>query len=149
MCNEYHIFSMEKGIMDKKDFYENAHLIVAAVSVLSYQGGMPPAVESIASALSLSLEECHFLCRKLEKSGIIEIIEGAFGTKVFIKNHLELESIPRGREDSALKDDLEKFISSKKSTAKEIETIKAEHEKKKKDLFAEIDEKLRKLKNKS
>ena len=135
--------------MDKKDLYDNCHLVVAAIRVLSHQTGFPPSVESLGTALSFSLEECHFLCRKLEKMGVIEIVEGAFGTKLFIKNHLALESIPTDQKDTKLKDDIEKFINTKKDYTKEIESLKAEKEKKKKDLFAEIDEKLKnKLKNK-
>ena len=135
--------------MDKKDLYDNCHLLVAAIRVLSHQNKFPPSVDSLGTALSFSLEECHYLCRKLEKMGVIDIVEGAFGTKLFIKNHMELESIPLDEKDTKLKDDIEKFITTKKDYTKEIESIKAEKEKKKKNLFAEIDEKLKsKLKNK-
>ena len=129
--------------MEKKDLYDNCHLVVAAIRILSHQNGMPPSVESLGEVLSFSLEECHFLCRKLEKMGVIDIVEGAFGTKLFVKNHLELETIPRDEKDTKLKDDIEKFFSTKKDYNKEIESFKAEQEKKKKDLFAEIDEKLK------
>lgn len=130
--------------MEKKDLYKSAHLIVAAIRILEHQNGMPPAIDTLGAVLNFSLEECSYLCRKLHEMEIIEIVEGAFGTKLFIKNHLELENIPRSTDDSSLKEDINKFMSSKKNYEKEIESIKAKQEKKQKDLFAQIDKKLKK-----
>lgn len=129
--------------MDKKDQYETAHLIVAAIRILDHQKGMPPDVEAVGKMLSLSSEESHFFCRKLEKAGIIEVVESAFGTKLFVKNHLELEKLPRGGQETHLKTDIDKFMSQRQDQFKEIESIKAKHEQKKKDLFDEINQKLK------
>ncbi|MFO7965043.1 MAG: hypothetical protein R6U50_14060 [Desulfobacterales bacterium] len=130
--------------MDKKEFYHKAHLTVAAIRILEHQNGMPPAVDTLSSMLRFSLEESQYLCRKLSDLGIIDIVEGAYGMKLFVKNHLGLEDIPNSVDDSSLKEDLDKFMSSKKTLEKEIASIKAKQEKKQKDLFAEIDRKLKK-----
>jgi biopolymer transport protein ExbB/TolQ len=129
--------------MDKKDLYTTAHLIVAAIRVLEHQKGVPPDVESVATALSFSLEEGHFVCGKLHKMGIIEIVEGAFGTKLFIKDHLKLEELPKTVKDTAIKDDIDKFMTQKQDQFKEIESIKAKQDQKKKDLFSDIEKKLK------
>jgi hypothetical protein len=135
--------------MEKKDFYSSAHLIVAAIRILEHRDKVPPAVESLKKLLSFSLEEIHLLCRKLQKLDVIEIVEGAFGTKIFIKNHMELEKIPKEEIEAPIKDDIEKFMSSKKDFSKEIESFKAKQEKKQKELFDEIEQKIKeKLKNK-
>ena len=134
--------------MDKKDLYTAGHLIVAGIRVLEHQKRVPPDFEVLAEALSFSLEECHWICRKLHKTGIIEIVEGAFGTKLFIKNHLELEALPKTVMDAPIKDDIDKFMSQKQNQFKEIESIKAKQNKKKQDLFSDIEQKLnQKLKN--
>ena len=134
--------------MDKKNLYSTAHLIVAAIRVLEHQKKMPPDVESLAKALSFSLEETHFFCRRLHKLGIIDVVEGAFGNKLFIKNHLELETLPKTVDDKPIKDDIDKFMTQKQDQFKEIESIKAKQEKKKKELFSDIEQKLKeKLKN--
>ena len=130
--------------MDKKDLYRSAHLVVATIRVLEHLDNMPPAIESLQKILKYSLEECHFLCRKLHQMGIIDIVEGSFGVKLFIKNHLEIENIPKMHRDTQFQEDLDRFMSSKKDYSKEVETIKAGQEKKQKELFARIDEKLRK-----
>lgn len=129
--------------MEKKDLYSAGHLIVAAIRVLDHQKGMPPDIETLGQALSFSTEECLFFCRRLEKSGIIKIVESAFGIKLFIKDHLELEKLPRTENDTPIKDDIEKFMSQKQDQFKEIESIKAKQDQKKKDLFAEIEQKLK------
>lgn len=130
--------------MTKKNLYATAHLVVSAIRVMAHQNGAPPSVENLAEALRFSLEESHFLCRRLHKLGIIDVVEGVFGTKLFVKDHLELENIPKEPEDDNIKDDIEKFVSSKKDYTKEIESFKAKQEKKKQDLFSEIDQKLKK-----
>jgi hypothetical protein len=144
MCTESQLFSIEKTIMSKKDLYHNAHLVVAAIRLLEHQRNMPPDVETLQKTLDFSLEECHFLCRKLHQLGVIDIVEGSFGAKLFIKNHLELENIPKMPEDSHIREDIDRFMTSRKDYSKEIESIKAQQEKKQKDLFARIDEKLKK-----
>jgi hypothetical protein len=130
--------------MDKKDLYQSAHLVVAAIRILEYRDNMPPDIESLRKTLNFSLEECHFLCRKLHQMGIIDIVEGSFGAKLFIKDHLELENIPKTQKDTHFQEDIDRFMSSKKDYSKEIEAIKANQEKKQKELFARIDEKLKK-----
>jgi hypothetical protein len=128
----------------KKDLYINAHLVVAAIRILGHKNGMPPAIGTLGSILTFSVEECSYICRRLHELDIIDIVEGPFGTKLFIKNHLALEDIHRSDDDPDIKEDIDKFMSSKKNYEKEIEAIKAKQKKKQKDLFAQIDRKLKK-----
>ena len=79
--------------MTAKDLYSEAHLVVAAIRILEHQKKTPPSIEDICTALSLSVEQGNFLCRKLEMMEIIKVVEGAFGTRLFILNHLKIEEI--------------------------------------------------------
>jgi len=74
---------------------------------------------------------------------IIEIVEGSYGTRLFIKNHLKIEDVPRGDKVSGLEEELKKFQSSRKDFTKEIESFQAKQAKKQKDLFAELEKKLK------
>jgi DNA-directed RNA polymerase specialized sigma subunit len=130
--------------MPTQNLYTNAHLMVAAVRVLSHQLGSPPSLEKVAAALQFSKEKSHFICRKLEEASVIEIIEGAFGNRIVIKDHLKLEDIPKGDSESKLDEELKKFKSGKKELEKRVESIKSEQDKKQKQLFADIEEKLKK-----
>ncbi len=74
---------------------------------------------------------------------IIEIVEGSYGTRLFIKKHLKIEDIPRGDKVSGLEEELKKFKSSRKDFTKKIESFQAKQAKKQKDLFAELEKKLK------
>ena len=130
--------------MQKSDLYSNAHLVVAAIRVLTHQQKAPPSVKTVCQALSFSLEHGNFICNKLAETEVIEIVEGAHGIRLFIKDHLKIEDLPKGDKVSRLEDDLKKFKDSRKDFTKKIESFQAEQAKKQKDLFAELEKKLKK-----
>ena len=130
--------------MQGKDFYSDAHLVIAAIRILEYRNSAPPSIDEVCRTISFSLEQGNFVCSKLNEMNIIDIVEGAFGTKLFIKNHLLLEDIPKGATEDNLEKELKKFQESKKDYTQKIELFKAEQEKKRKDLFAELEKKLKK-----
>lgn len=72
------------------------------------------------------------------------MVEGGFGIRLFIKNHLKIEEIPKGDKEDRFEEALKKFQDSKKNIAKKIESIQAIQTKKQKDLFSELEEKLKK-----
>ena len=130
--------------MQSKDFYSDAHLVVAATRILGHQNSAPPSIDEVCRTISFSLEQGNLVCRKLSEMNIIDIVEGAFGTKLFIKNHLLLEDIPKGATDDNLEKELKKFQESKKDYTQKIKLFQSEQEKKRKDLFAELEKKLKK-----
>jgi len=129
--------------MKKIDLYNNAHLIVSAIRILEHQNDVPPTVENICEMLSFSIEHGNLLCNKLKEMGIIDIVSGAFGSKLYIRNFICIETIPMDEEDTSIKDELKKFADSRKELQGRIESIKSTHDKKKKDLFAELDRQLK------
>ena len=127
----------------KKDLYSNAHLFVAAIRVCEHQNSTPPSLTEICNMLSLSVEKGNFLCRKLHEMGIIELVQGSYGDRLFIRDHLKLEDIPRGEIDSRLEEELKKFQDSQKAFSQKIESFRSQQAQKKKDLFAEMEKKLK------
>ena len=121
------------------DFYTQAHLITAAIRILEHQHTTPPSVEQVCETLAFSIEQGHRLCNRLKEMEIIDITSGAFGTRLFIVDHLKIEQIPQGETGSTMEAELQKFRASQKGLEKKVETIKAGQEKKKKDLFADIE----------
>ena len=75
--------------MQNSDLYAHAHLIVSAIRVLSHQKAKPPSIDEVSQALSFSLEQGNLICNKLKRMGIVDVVEGAFGTGLFIKNHIK------------------------------------------------------------
>ena len=126
------------------DFHTQAHLIVAAIRILEYRQATPPSVEQVCETLAFSIEQGHRLCNRLKEMGIIDITSGAYGTRLFIVDHIKIEEIPTGATGSSLEAELRKFRDTQKGLEKKVETIKAEQEKKKKDLFADIEKQFKK-----
>lgn len=129
---------------DKKiNLYTIAHLFVSAIRVCEHQNKRPAAVEDICRILSISIERSNYICRKLKELGIIEEIEGSYGNRLFIRDHLKIEEIPREGDDRKFDEELKKFQKSQKAISHKIENIKAKQAEKKKNLFAEMEKKLK------
>jgi hypothetical protein len=128
---------------ENKDLYSKAHLFVAAVRVCEHGQQAPPSIEAVCRALSFTMEQGSLICRKLENLGILEVIEGSFGTRLFVKDHLKIEEIPRGVGESRLEEELKKFQNSQKAITQKVENLRSEQAAKKKDLFAAMEKKLR------
>jgi len=126
-----------------KDFYAQAHLLVAAIRVFEHINSRPPTIEDLCQTINFSIEKGNFICRKLEELDIIEAVEGSYGTRLFVRDHLKIEDIPRGEPDSNFEDELKKFQDSRKAFSQKIETIQSQQKQKKKDLFAEMEKKLK------
>jgi hypothetical protein len=116
-------------IMEHSDFYSNAHLIVAAIRVLTHQNSTPPSMDQVCRIISFSLEQGNFICKKLKEIGIVDVVEG-------------------GLKEDNLEESLKAFQNSRKDFTRKIESFQAKQAKKQRDLFAELEEKLKKDSNK-
>ena len=130
--------------MTERNLYSNAHLVVSAVRVLEHRKGHPPSVEEVCDILSFTSEQGHIYFNKLSELGIIEVVEGNFGTRLFLRDHLKIEEIPRDGKESKLGDAIKEFQDSRKKMSEKIASIQADQAKKKKDLFAELESQLKK-----
>ena len=129
--------------MKEIDLYTKAHLVVAAIRILERQANVSSSIEKVSQMISFSLEHGNLICKKLDEMGIIEIVKGAYGTRLFIKNHLKIEEIPRGAGESKLEEELKKFQNGKKGLSKKIELFQAKQSEKQKNLFAQLEKKLK------
>jgi uncharacterized protein YlxW (UPF0749 family) len=91
----------------------------------------------------MSIERSSYICRKLKELGIIDVVEGSFGNRLFVRDHLKIEEIPRGDDASKLEEELKKFKESQKGLSQKIESIQTKQAEKKKSLFAEMEKKLK------
>ena len=129
---------------EQKDFYSQAHLMVAAIRVFEHKNSRPPTIEELCQTIEFSVEKGNFICRKLEELEIVEAVEGSYGTRLFVRDHLKIEDIPRGESENNFEEELKKFQDDRKAISQKIETFQAEQKQKKKDLFAEMEKKLKK-----
>lgn len=125
------------------NFYADAHLFIAAVRILYHQQNTPPSVTEVCQMLKLSLEQGNFICNELQQKKIIKAVEGTYGVRLFVGNHLELEKIPKQSSGSRLEDELKRFQGSKTDYDRKIAQFKSKQEQKQKKLFAELEKKLK------
>ena len=128
----------------KTNLYSQAHLMVAAIRVYEHLNSRPPTVDDVCRLINFSMEQGYFICRKLHEMDIIKAVEGSYGTRLFISDHLKLEGLPRGEPENKLEDDLKKFQDTQKAFSRKMESFQAQQKQKKKDLFAEMEKKLKK-----
>lgn len=131
-----------------ENLYSSAHLFVSAIRIFEHQNNTPATVEDISRILKFSIERSHYLVRKLKEIGVIDEIEGSYGIRLFIRDHLKIEDIPREEDGGKLEAELKKFKESQKELSHKIETIQAKQAEKKKNLFAEMEKKLKQELNK-
>jgi len=130
--------------MKTNNLYSTAHLFVAAIRVCEYEQSAPPSIDDVCRLISFSLERGNFICKQLKEMEIIEAVEGPYGVRLSVKNHIKIEDIPKEEKESALSDELAKFKQTQKSFAKKIESFTAKQKEKKKNLFEEVEQKLKK-----
>jgi hypothetical protein len=70
-------------------------------------------------------------------------VEGSYGTRLFVREHLKIEDLPRGVPESNFEDELKKFKANRQAFSQKVETFQAQQKQKKKDLFAEMEKKLK------
>lgn len=126
-----------------KNLYQTAHLFVSAIRIWEYQNNTPPTLADISQMLAMSIERSNYICRKLKEMGIVDNVGGSYGNRLFIRNHLKIEEIQHQDDDGKLQEELKKFKESQKGLSQKIENIQAQQAQKKKDLFAEMEKKLK------
>jgi len=132
--------------MKKNNLYTLAHLMVSAIRIHEHQHAVPPTIENICEILSISLEEGNRLCLKLSEMQIIEALEKPGGTRLFVKNHLNIEEIPDQPETNNLQSELDQFKKSRKAQINKIKSIQSEQAEKKKKLHEELEQKFKTIK---
>lgn len=129
--------------MKNKSIYEEGHLLAAAIRVLEHLNNAPPTLDQIAQLLKLPNEQIGLIGRRLKEAQIIAQVEGAYDERWTLRDHLKIEELPRATSTSQLDSALEKFKSERQQLAKKVESIKEQQAKKQKDLFSEIEKRLK------
>jgi hypothetical protein len=130
--------------MEGKNQYQVGHLFVAAIRVLEHIHGAPPALDQVTAMLNFSPEQTGWIARRLQEAGIVRIVESAFGDRWGIEDHLKLEELPRTSESSQMDQALKQFKADRDKIAQKVESFKEQQAKKQKELFLELEKKLKK-----
>src|SRR5512145_925482 len=71
-------FDPTRSPMAIKPNYHEAHLIVAAVRVLSHRDQRPPTPEEVASLLGITSEKVHIVVHELGGLGVLRLLKSPF-----------------------------------------------------------------------
>jgi DNA-binding transcriptional regulator YhcF (GntR family) len=123
--------------------YERGHLIVAALRIFVHKNHRPPSVRELSEMIDISAELGHYLCKNLQKLGVLEIVDAPFEERVTLKDHLKLEELPREESAPDLEAEVEKFKEHTVRRQQEIQSLTRAHEEKKKDLFSDLERQLK------
>jgi len=127
----------------KNNFYTMAHLVVAAIRLHEHRHAGPPAMEHIREALSISLEEANRVSLKLKNLDIIEMMEKPGEVRLFVKDHVKIETIPDQAESTSMQSALEEFKKSRTEEIDKIKSIQSSYADKKKKLHEELEQQLK------
>jgi hypothetical protein len=134
--------------MANKICYEDGHLIVAAVRVLSHNTDKPPTPETIAELLNLAPDFARNAVVALGEDGILRVVENPFEIRAEVGDYSKLEELPRESAEPSIQSELEEFARKKKKEVEDTEkmfTLK-EMEKKKKDRLSKMDKAMKDMK---
>jgi len=123
--------------------YEQGHLFVAAVRLFLHSKGRPPSVRDISEMLRISSEMGHYLCNRLAGLGVLEVVEGAFEERIYLKDHLRLEELPREEKASTLEAEVQRLKEEREKRQEEIERLQTAQGGKKKELFSDLERQLK------
>jgi len=130
--------------MPSNPSYEESHLLVAAVRVLSHKDGRPPTVEQVSELIEESPEVARVHLRWLSERGIVRLVTTPFEMRAQIGNHLALEELPRGDEMPQMEEEVGEFREQFRSRQEKIgklfstEDIAKKNEERRKQLDQEL-----------
>jgi hypothetical protein len=124
---------------------EQAHLIVAAVRVLSHRETRPPSSEEVAELLELSPELTRVIVRQLVELGALSEVADAYAARLEVADHQKIEELEVGG-GAALKDEMKSFSSRRREKQEELKSKFAEDlQGKQKQRFSKLEEDLKKF----
>lgn len=131
--------------MKKISFYDEAHIFVAAVRLFEFNKSGSPGYSDISEITGMHSDRVSYIATRLRDAEIIDIVEGAFNNCFIIKNHLNIEDLPREVPVNKMADEINRFKESSKNELEEkVKAFTDEKKKKEKELFEEIQNKFKK-----
>jgi hypothetical protein len=103
--------------------YEDAHLAVAAVRILSHRDGRSPTPEEVAGLLGFSTEKVYVLVHELRKLGILRALESPFDLRLDVGDPAPLETLPRGADGPSIEGELTEFQAREKEKQEKMERM--------------------------
>lgn len=130
--------------------YEDSHLLVAAVRILSHRDGRSPTPEEAAALLTMSNEKVFVLVHELRQLGVLRALETPFELRLEVADPVPLETLPKGAAVPSMQGELADFYSREQEKKQEMERmfLGGEADKRRKQRVAKLEEQFMKFKPK-
>lgn len=132
--------------MNDKSFYAHGHIVMAAIRVLKQQK-TEVSPQTVSQILQISLEQTYLICKKLDEHGIVEMISSTAGDRLFIRKHQQIEEFSDA-EETSLQDEINNFRNSQTQLEQKASDFQSEKNERQRQLFADIEARLKKSKTK-
>uniref|UniRef100_A0A7C4MR95 Uncharacterized protein n=1 Tax=Desulfatirhabdium butyrativorans TaxID=340467 RepID=A0A7C4MR95_9BACT len=123
--------------------YDKAHLVAAAIRVLTHTQKTAPTLSSISELLGISQEETAWMLHVLATNDIVTEVTAGSITRYFLADVSRIETLPKQPTESQLDQELAKFKNARQEMESKAQSILAEQAEKQKSRFAEIEKKLK------
>jgi len=123
---------------------QEAHLIVAAIRVLSHRDGAAPRPDSVAELLGLAPAMLRIQLATLQDLGIVALVESAFDIHVEVRDYLLIEELEVQEAAGDLSEDLADFDRRKQEETAKMQQLfsEGEHERKLSERHKKMDDDL-------
>ncbi|MGD8628044.1 MAG: hypothetical protein PVH52_03095 [bacterium] len=136
--------------MDVRPSYEDTHLIVAAIRVLSNSAAKPPTPDDVAELLDKPPDLIRSLIIVLGTEGILRVVENPFEIRAEVADYLKIEELPRASEVPSIKSELDEFVKRRREahdkTGKSLSLD--EIEKKNREKMARLEDEMKRMRGK-
>lgn len=99
-----------------------AHLLLAAIRILSHRHGRPPRPDEVAELLEWPEATVRLRASRLQDLGAVGLVESAYAQHLEIRDHLSVEGLPDAPVE-ALAEDLADFERRKQAEAQRMEQL--------------------------
>lgn len=123
--------------------YEEGHLVVSAIRVLTHKQANPASPGDVASLIDYSTEKVLHICRRLQQDGIIKFVEGPYDQKLYIMNHIKLENLAQDKHEQGLKDNIAQHESKQAARIEDVKKQQYSHKDKQQNLFDDLEKQLK------
>lgn len=124
--------------------YQKGHLLLAGIRIFEFNNEYAPDIEDLQHMFaSFSREDLEFVVRRLESMGVLSVVGSAGSRRIFIGDHLKLEELKDADKGPSMEDEVAKFKEQQSKIGEKVTQMQAEQKNRKKDLFADMEQKLK------
>lgn len=123
--------------------YDKGHIVLAAIRIFEFVNEYAPNTEDLLNMLNISREDLELVVRRLEERGVLSVASAAGSRRIFIRNHLKLEEFKDQEQGSSIEDEVAKFKEQQNKIGEKVTKMQQEQKERKKDLYADMEKKLK------